>query len=72
MIFLIGAILVIATVIFIGYPLFKRNTARERQNDAYQELMAKRAALHSLIDELALDFKMGNISEKEHRELENK
>jgi len=72
MIFLIGAILVIATVIFVGYPLLRPKKVSEQENDEHQELLAKRSALNLLIEELELDFEMGNISEEEYRRLDRK
>lgn len=70
MLILTTALLVIVTVFFVGYPLF-RARARNANNDAKQNPVTdSQPRIRALLEELELDYRMGNISEEDYRELD--
>ena len=60
------AILFAGAALFVGYPLFKREETRYDT----QSLQVNEPAVLSMIEELELDFEMGNISEEEYLRLD--
>ena len=72
MIYAVGAMLFLAGLLFIGYPLFKSGEAQDNGYQDRHRFASREAALRSLIEELELDFEMGVISEEDYRELDAK
>ena len=69
MTFIIAFILVIATLAFVGYPLLSPRTARHERNRGHEYLIVEKAVTRSLVEELELDYEMGNISEEDYHAL---
>jgi len=67
---LIWASLVIATIVFVGYPL--RDSARERVRQEDEPVsMQSHASIRSMIEDVEMDLQIGNTSQEEYNELIN-
>lgn len=66
MVYLVGTVLFIIAALFVGYPLFRPQRNQEAGTEQSD------ATFHSILEELELDYEMGNISEDEFRELDAK
>ncbi|MBT4512320.1 MAG: c-type cytochrome biogenesis protein CcmI [Chloroflexi bacterium] len=71
MVYLIGVILFLGAALFVGYPLFKAESKKEA-TETNQETQVNQAVIRSMLEELELDYEMGNISEEDCRELDAK
>ena len=71
MIWLLASLLFLAVVAYVTYPLLRPPQKREEE-EGEQELLSRKEALLSAIKELQFDYELGNLSPKEHRELEEK
>ena len=69
--YVVGVILFLGAVLFVGYPLYKVKPQRE-DSEKNQGFQANQASIGSMLEELELDFEMGNISEEDYRELDAK
>ena len=71
MVYFLSLILFFGAVLFVGYPLYKSESKTEdtKTNRATQ---VNQAIIRSMLEELELDFEMGNISEEDYRELDVK
>ncbi len=71
MVYFVGSILFIVAARFVGYPLYKTES-RKVANVTSQDTQANRASIGSILEELELDFEMGNISKEDYQELDAK
>jgi len=71
MTWLLAALISLAIGAYVTYPLLHPPQKREKE-EAEGELLSQKEALLSAIKELQFDYELGNLSPKEHRELEEK
>ena len=71
MTWLLAFLLLLAVAAYVTYPLLRPPQKREKE-EAERELLSRKETLLSAIKELQFDYELGNLSPKEHRELEEK
>ncbi len=71
MVYFMGVILFLGAALFVGYPLYKSESKTE-DTKISRETRVNHAIIRSMLEELELDFEMGNISEEDYRELDAK
>lgn len=71
MVFILSAVLFICAVLFVGYPLYRHERTGGKGGEDAQQLDGQRSAIRSLLEELELDYEMGNISQSEYEVLES-
>ncbi len=73
MIYVFSFVLMIGALGYVALPLFRGS--KEEQNagpDETSELEAQKAAAYSAIKELRFDYELGNLSPRDHEDLETK
>ncbi len=70
----VAVVLTILTLILIVYPLFRRRSSSEGQNEneELQDLDSKRKASYSMLQELEFDSRSGVISKEDYLEERNR
>jgi hypothetical protein len=71
----LGVLLALAVVAFIGYPLVKEQLPAEAEaelSEEAEELYRRKEATYSALKELEFDFKTGKLSETDYHELEER
>ena len=71
MTWLLAFLILLAVAAYVTYPLLRPPQKRETEKGE-EELLSHKEALLSAIKELQFDYELGNLSPKEHRELEEK
>ena len=73
MIFLLYLIMITATGFVIAYPLWKPQSAPAvAQPEPNNELLSQKEATYAALKELDFDYALGNLTQEDHRELEEK
>lgn len=71
---LVALVLTVLTFAFIVYPLLRQRlgTVDSVEDEQLQELHSKRDTAYSMLKELEFDFKSGNLTEEDYRDLETR
>ena len=71
---LVALVLTVLTFAFIAYPLLRQRlrTVDSVEDEKSQELYSKRDTAYSMLKELEFDFKSGNLTEEDYRDLETR
>ncbi len=73
MILFVSALITLAVFAFLSYPLLRPKPELEPKGDVLREgLLLKRDSVYSAIKELEFDYQIGNLSEKDRKDLEEK
>lgn len=69
MVLTVSIILLVIGIVFVAYPLFRSVKVRDKENEIGRE---SESHIKLILEELELDYEMGQISEEEYRELDAK
>ncbi len=72
MVVAISVILLIIGILFVAYPLFRPLRSKDEERETIEQLHVKQSTIHSILEELEMDYEMGHISDEEYHELDAK
>ncbi len=72
MITFVAVLLTVATLVFIGYPLFRQRVmpVDSMEDEGLQELYSRRDTTYSMLKELEFDFQSGILTDEDYHDLE--
>lgn len=71
MVDVVGILLILATALFVGYPLLQKSSRRLSfsVNHQAEDLQARKEEIYAAIRDIDFDFRMGKLSQEDHAAL---